>query len=168
MTIFFGKRQTKSKSKRTETPRYTHAKTEYLNNRPGATSQALVCSPGPRMPPAPLCPPSFAQPQWTLAQGQQQLQGSTAPPLYSPYQPPRPIDGRVRPDLKSQSMSNLPLILSGDLGTVTKSASEWHCKSTDYLNRGAALCDLISSKFDSILTSIDGEKFSGDERELGE
>lgn len=31
---------------------------------------------------------------------------------------------------------------------------------------GAALYDLISSKFDAVLTGIDGEKFSGDEKDL--
>lgn len=29
------------------------------------------------------------------------------------------------------------------------------------------LCDLIASKFDAVLTSIDGETFNGDETELG-
>lgn len=38
---------------------------------------------------------------------------------------------------------------------------------TEYLNRGAALCDLISTKLDTVITLIDGERFSGDERELG-
>jgi hypothetical protein len=42
-----------------------------------------------------------------------------------------------------------------------------HSKSTCYLNQGAALCDLISSKFDAVITSIDSELFSGDETELG-
>jgi hypothetical protein len=37
---------------------------------------------------------------------------------------------------------------------------------TQYLNQEAALCHLISSKFDTIITLIDGDKFSGDEREL--
>ena len=29
-----------------------------------------------------------------------------------------------------------------------------------------ALCDLISSKFNSVITSIDGEDFTGDEKDL--
>ena len=29
------------------------------------------------------------------------------------------------------------------------------------------MCDLISSKLDAVLTAIDGERFSGDSRELG-
>jgi hypothetical protein len=43
---------------------------------------------------------------------------------------------------------------------------EWHHRATDYLNQGAALCDRISSKLNSVITSIDGEIFSGDEKEL--
>jgi len=42
----------------------------------------------------------------------------------------------------------------------------WHQPGTQYLNQGAALYDLISSKFDAVVTLIDGERFSGDEREL--
>lgn len=38
--------------------------------------------------------------------------------------------------------------------------------STQYFNQQTALCDLISSKFDSVITLIDGDKFSGDENEL--
>jgi hypothetical protein len=37
---------------------------------------------------------------------------------------------------------------------------------TQNLNQEAALCDLISSKFDTVITLIDGDNFSGDEREL--
>jgi hypothetical protein len=39
-------------------------------------------------------------------------------------------------------------------------------QGTQYLCQGAALRDLISSKFDTIITLIDGDRFSGDEREL--
>jgi hypothetical protein len=42
----------------------------------------------------------------------------------------------------------------------------WRQQSTQYLNQGAALYDLISSKFNSVVTSIDNERFSGDEHEL--
>lgn len=38
----------------------------------------------------------------------------------------------------------------------------------DSFSRDPALCELISSRFNAIITSIDGENFSGDERELGE
>jgi hypothetical protein len=39
--------------------------------------------------------------------------------------------------------------------------------TTDCLNQGAALCDQISSKLNEIITSIDGEMFSGEEKDLG-
>jgi hypothetical protein len=42
----------------------------------------------------------------------------------------------------------------------------WRQQSTQYLNQGAALYDLISSKFNSVVTSIDNERFSGDEHDL--
>ncbi|KAH7346949.1 Alpha/Beta hydrolase protein [Pyrenochaeta sp. MPI-SDFR-AT-0127] len=39
-------------------------------------------------------------------------------------------------------------------------------KSMQTLCKGAALCDIISSKFDSVMTSIDDERFSGKEQDL--
>lgn len=39
-------------------------------------------------------------------------------------------------------------------------------KSMQTLCKGAALCDIISSKFDSVMTSIDNERFSGKEQDL--
>lgn len=53
-------------------------------------------------------------------------------------------------------------LLNGIMPAVNNGAS-----CTEYLNRGVALCDLISTKLDSVITLIDGERFSGDERELG-
>ncbi|KAI9702441.1 MAG: hypothetical protein M1836_000921 [Candelina mexicana] len=43
---------------------------------------------------------------------------------------------------------------------------DWQHMTTGYLNQGAAVCDLISNKLNAVITSIDGERFSGDEREL--
>tara|TARA_R110002003_G_scaffold116_9_gene10127 strand:- start:5713 stop:7302 length:1590 start_codon:yes stop_codon:yes gene_type:complete len=39
-------------------------------------------------------------------------------------------------------------------------------KSMQALCHGAALCDMISSKFDAVINSIDGERFSGQEQDL--
>ncbi|KAF2125989.1 alpha/beta-hydrolase [Dothidotthia symphoricarpi CBS 119687] len=39
-------------------------------------------------------------------------------------------------------------------------------KSMQVLCQGAALCDIISSKFDAVITSIDDDKFSGKEQDL--
>lgn len=45
----------------------------------------------------------------------------------------------------------------------TKVQETWPDKTV----QGPTLCDLIASRFDEVLTSIDGETFNGDERELG-
>jgi hypothetical protein len=42
----------------------------------------------------------------------------------------------------------------------------WHRQGTQYLNQSAALYELISSKFNSVVTLIDGERFSGNENDL--
>ena len=51
---------------------------------------------------------------------------------------------------------------------ATGSADEPAQYGTEHLSYGPAIYDLISSKFDTVITSIDGEIFSGDERELSE
>jgi hypothetical protein len=73
---------------------------------------------------------------------------------------------------KSKFASNLhiPSAVTGQLHAASKSVSNLNGQlnqmSTQYLNQGAALCDRISSKFDAVITCIDEEKFSGDERDL--
>ena len=47
------------------------------------------------------------------------------------------------------------------------SAAQLQQKTNAYLNQGAVLCDLIASKLDAIVTSIDGDLFSGEESDLG-
>lgn len=39
-------------------------------------------------------------------------------------------------------------------------------QGAQYFNHRTVLCDLLASKFDNVITSIDRERFSGDEREL--
>lgn len=65
-------------------------------------------------------------------------------------------------------MSNLLASNVPDCGAkiIQNGVSPMYIQRTQYLNQSAALCDLISSKFDNIITLIDGEQFSGDEREL--
>ena len=53
--------------------------------------------------------------------------------------------------------------LQGTMDTL----SPWPRKATDDSPQDAAIGHLISSKFDAVITSIDGEIFSGDEKELG-
>ena len=50
---------------------------------------------------------------------------------------------------------------------VVASAAQLQQKTNAYLNQGVALCDLIASKLDSIVTLIDGDLFSGEEKDLG-
>jgi hypothetical protein len=75
--------------------------------------------------------------------------------------------------LKSSSVTNLNTILQGDIPTFipgahyfNDGAPAWQRQGTQALNQGAALYDVISSKFDAVVTMIDGENFSGDERDL--
>lgn len=63
---------------------------------------------------------------------------------------------------------DVSLSLPGSLQVRTDGMDDWDHRGSDHLNRGPAICDLISSKFDAVITSIDGEVFSGDERELSE
>ncbi|KAF2434409.1 alpha/beta-hydrolase [Tothia fuscella] len=71
---------------------------------------------------------------------------------------------------KKKSYLQIPSAVTGQLHAASQSVSNlnesWNQMSTQYLNQGAALCDRISSKFDSVITCMDEEKFSGDERDL--
>jgi hypothetical protein len=49
---------------------------------------------------------------------------------------------------------------------IQNEITPFYLQSSQYLHQGTALCDLIYSKFDAIITLIDGDRFSGDEREL--
>lgn len=64
--------------------------------------------------------------------------------------------------------ANLPVATSipANLISAADFNDQWHQWSAGCLNQGSALCDLLSSKLSSVITSIDGGVFSGDEREL--
>jgi len=79
----------------------------------------------------------------------------------------QPSHGMYKIDVKGKSCTNLPATLSRPVQCFHDGIDAWHNRNTDCRDRGAALCDLISSKLNTVLTLIDGEKFSGDERELG-
>jgi hypothetical protein len=108
-------------------------------------------------------------------------------PQYVPYQQPyqqvfvanyllpppqdHTLGGKLA--LISSSMSNLPAMLHGPMPECIPGAHifnddipQWHRQGTHMLNQSAALYDQISSKFNSVLSAMDGENFSGDEREL--
>ncbi|CZR61566.1 uncharacterized protein PAC_11463 [Phialocephala subalpina] len=131
------------------------------------------------------------QPNWTYVQqrpttphgnGTSPSQGWLIAPIPPQYQPvfvqqnePPPLPQRsqqsgIVSNFKLGSVANL---LTGN-GSGECAATQFiqsgvnplYLQGTQYVNQGAALIDLISSKFDTIITQIDGERFSGDEREL--
>ncbi|KAI8942213.1 hypothetical protein NX059_000296 [Plenodomus lindquistii] len=95
----------------------------------------------------------------------------------APAAPQKPNDGPFREQwdrmdrMAAKSFTNL----KDSAGkTVTKMTANYierpthlvAMKSMQTLCKGAALCDVISSKFDAVITSIDDEKFSGKEQDL--
>jgi hypothetical protein len=104
--------------------------------------------------------------------------GSTSQPVFitQNYILPPPLP--QNPQKNSGAISKLNLksvtnLLAGDVPAYIPGARMFNdgvpalqFQGTQYLNQGAALCDLISSKFNTVITLIDGERFSGDEREL--
>lgn len=85
-----------------------------------------------------------------------------APPL--PNRPHKSGNNISR--LNLNSVSNL---LAGNVPEYIPGAQIFNDgvpAGTQYLNQAAALCEVISSKFDAVITRIDGGSFSGDEREL--
>lgn len=107
-------------------------------------------------------PPSTAQLPYYRQQG----------PYHTHYANPstpnlRPSPGPVN------SRSNLRETLTNQAGksvtqlrTKTSQFLDSRGRSCQALNSGAALCDIISSKLDAIITSIDDERFSGTEQDL--
>jgi len=112
-----------------------------------------------------------------------QPQGWLLTPIPHHYQPvlvpqnyltPPPLPRR--PENHSGNISKLNLcsvtnLLANDIhdsGTrfIHNEVTPLYLQGTQYLTQGAALCDLISSKLNNVITLIDGERFSGDEREL--
>ena len=89
------------------------------------------------------------------------------------YQQPRTSNNQ-RPwmaHVEGQSCNDLTEVIRRPIEATLNGLEQWHQRGSDYLHHGtgpgSAICDLISSKFNAVLTSIDGEAFSGDERELG-
>lgn len=96
---------------------------------------------------------------------------------FAPVPPPKPHDYTFKEQrdkmdrVAAKSYSNLRDSAGKTMTKVTTNCIErpTHLvamKSMQTLCKGAALCDIISSKFDSVITSIDEEKFSGKEQDL--
>ncbi|KAL5351143.1 hypothetical protein ACLOAV_002994 [Pseudogymnoascus australis] len=122
--------------------------------------------------------PPPAPPGWMLAPPfmQQQQQPILIQNNYVLAPPASQSSGKVvskANKLASASVANIPSFLQGDLPNYIPGAqlfnsgvAEWQREGVQYLNQGAALTDLISSRFDSVLTLMDSDKFGRDEQEL--
>jgi hypothetical protein len=108
---------------------------------------------------------------WLIAPVPPQYQPVFVTQEYPPQQPSRLYKGGGNiSTLKLASVANL---LSGDVPDCVPGAKYFnngvpplYSQGTQYISQGVALCDMISSKLDAVITLIDGERFSGDEREL--
>ncbi|KAI6716063.1 hypothetical protein B2J93_8285 [Marssonina coronariae] len=130
-----------------------------------------------------------SQPSWAYLEERPQALNSNGsphgwliapvPPQYQPvlihrdYLPLPPRKPRKSGgDVSQLKLASVTKLLATDVpgcGNQTRQndASPSYMQGAQHLNPGAALCDLISSKLDNIITLIDGERFSGDELELG-
>ena len=151
------------KPKRRQPPQTRHSKTQGTGKHDAADQQqasqvngtaGVVLNSRPKLPkPIPSHP--------------QSLLPSHMPPVAPrniPMIPPRPA--------QPTKASNINLGLghcNGDRSLkqiIGPFIGQSHVRTIEERAQGA-LCDLLSSKLDSILTSIDGEAFAGDEKELG-
>ena len=91
------------------------------------------------------------------------------PPPYSLYPPERTPPVTVAPPSTTQPRpnANASRVTVNPVPAARDGLKQWQPKLPDVPHHRISLCDLISSKLDAIITSIDGEVFSGDERELG-
>jgi hypothetical protein len=87
--------------------------------------------------------------------------------LLTPPVPEQPQ--RAGNSISTFNLNSVSNLLTGQVPQCIPGAQILNTKlptGTQYLNQGAALCDLITSKLDTVLTQIDTARFSGDEREL--
>ena len=91
------------------------------------------------------------------------------PPHVSPYGDQQPPDRPLFTVLCNHRIVNeLPDIVTRPVQMTLNGFEKWAEWGNEYhyRPRGTGIADLIASKFDAVITSIDGESFSGDEREL--
>lgn len=91
-------------------------------------------------------------------------------PLYEPapapqYPPRLPPQRSSAIEPRAQSSLDLSARFNNVLQIARVEGVQQHQSPSD-LGNNPVLCDLIISKLDAVITSIDGETFSGDEREL--
>ena len=82
-------------------------------------------------------------------------------PHYDSRPPPMPqrMGGQ---QAKWSSCQNLPNTIAKPCQIVNATVN----RTTDYLNRGAALCDQAASKFNDVISLMDEENFAGNEQDL--
>ena len=122
----------------------------------------------------PQYPPQYGLPPqpYGYAPASQSAVRFASPAPQNPHQGSIPNEQRGRFDrVTALSYSDLR---DGATKSVTKLTTTYverpayavASKSMQTICRGAALYDIISSKLDAVLTSIDGERFSGKEQDL--
>lgn len=144
-----------------------------LSSKPAIFNFTGLSSPQPSYP-APVCqasqlvlthtstwqnPPSYP-PQQIVPYGYHPF---TAPAHASsshlPYPPSNQLYGQ---QAKWSSCQNLPNTIARPCQVVNATVN----RTTDYLNRGAALCDQVASKFNDVISLMDEETFIGNEHDL--
>jgi hypothetical protein len=130
----------------------------YRNPRPPQSAQYL--SPSPQY---------QANPEW--ARSQPSFRFKTGPILgsqsFHQLKPKRSECLTGRNNAGWGPTPNTPNVVASPAQCVNNAVDEWHQQATEYLDQGTALVDLISNKFNSVITLIDGENFSGEEQDLG-
>ena len=97
---------------------------------------------------------------------------SNVPPVPYRYLPKPPVP-ELPPDrawvqaFTGKSCTDLREIVTRPIQNTIDDINDLQHKGVELLNHKTPICDLISSKFNAVITSIDGEIFSGDEKELG-
>ncbi|KAH0544914.1 hypothetical protein FGG08_000994 [Glutinoglossum americanum] len=144
----------------------------YLNPRPSQSVQYLA--PGPPTRPNPPYPPHPPHPQYQgnseWGRSQPSFHFKTGSMLASQsYFPLKSKRSGYLPggnNAKWSSTSNIPNMMASQAQYVNPGGDEQHQQAAECSNQGAVLMDLISDKFDNVITLIDGENFSGDEKDL--
>ncbi|KAI9864019.1 MAG: hypothetical protein M1813_003335 [Trichoglossum hirsutum] len=114
-------------------------------------------------------------PQWQASpergRGQSSFHFKSGPMLasqsYHPLKPKQSEYPSRRNNPKWNSTPNIPnMMMVSQTQSMDGGADDWRQQAAEYFNQEAALVDLISNKFDNVITLIDGENFSGDEKDL--
>ena len=140
-------------------------------------SSTPVANQIPSSPPPPYSS-SVPRPQHIQQRPPPQAIQQFPPPQPLNYVPPQsqlvPYGYQQFPDRPLVNLSNnqivndLPDIVARPMQMILNGFEQWADWGNEYRYRpqGTGIGDLIASKFDAVITSIDGESFSGDEREL--